>query len=127
MIRNAIGLTDSWTWLDVQKAGDYRITVRRWPEEVDVAMSDSTPCHPIDRARHEFENNLMNRPSRSIDVKQVRLSVGDFEKTMQVESDARQVEFAVSLKLGLQKFSSTMITDDGRETAAYYSYIRPAR
>ena len=124
-VRNAMRLQDSWTWLDVQKPGEYLVTVRRWPLEVDVAMDATTPGHPIDAARHEFDNKLMNNPSLPIDVKEVRLNVGNFEKTVQVADDARQAEFVVPLKMGMQKFSSNLITADGSETAAYYAYIEP--
>ena len=120
---DAMRLQDSWTWLDVQKPGEYRITVRRWPLEVDVAMGATTPGHAIDAARHEFDNRLMNSPSLPIDVKEVRLSVGETEQKKEVGSDARHVEFIVPLKKGLQKFSSNLITGDGGETAAYYAYI----
>ena len=126
-VRSAMRLQDSWTWLDVRQPGEYRITVRRWPLEVDVAMSETTPGHSIDAARHEFDNKLMNSPSLPIDVKQVRLSVGEFEDTLPVASDARQVEFVVPLKNGMQRFSSNLVTEDGSETAAYYTYIQPAR
>ena len=119
-------LRDSWTWLDVQKPGEYRVTVRRWPLEVDVPMSATTPGHPVDAARHEMDNKLMNNPSRPIDVRQVRLSVGEFEKTVAVDRDARQAVFVVSLKRGLQKLSSDLIDGDGAETAAYYAYIESA-
>ena len=88
-------------------------------------MGATTPGHAVDAARHEFDNRLMNNPSLPIDVKEVRLSVGDFEKTLSVESDAQQVGFVVPLKGGLQKFGSNLITGDGSETAAYYAYIEP--
>ncbi len=125
-VRNAMKLKDCWTWLDVKEQGIYRFTVRRWPMEIDVALSATTPGHAIDQARHEMDNKLINYPSLPIDVKAVQLCIGNIEQTMLVGADASQAQFVVPLKSGLQRFSCNLVTADGRSTAAYYAYIEPA-
>ncbi len=122
-VRNAMPIPEAWTWIDVKQSGQYEFVVRRWPREVDCSLSDTTLGHPIDESKHDENNKTMNLPSQAIEVAQVQLQVGDFDRTVRVAQEDQQAVFAVDLTTGLQRLKATLISDDDSETAAYYVYI----
>lgn len=124
-VRSAMPIRDCWTWIDVRVPGEYRITVRRWPREVERAMSDVAETYDIDPTRHYVKDFLLNLPTRPIAVSKVNLRVGEFDETLQVEPNAKQAEFVVPMRLGLQRISSSLIKENGNASSAYYIYIDP--
>ena len=122
-VRNAMHLENCWTWIDVQSPGNYRITVRRWPREVDAPMTGSVSAHPIDPTRHDVHDRLILLPDKAVSVSQVRLKVGIIEQTVDVEDNAVEAIFELPLSAGLQKISGELIAADGTRNSAYYVYI----
>jgi arylsulfatase A-like enzyme len=93
-----------WT-LRVARPGKYRITLRRWPAEVDA---------PITAA-------VDGRGAISADT--ARLRVGTFDARQPVDETTRAVVFDVELPRGSTRLQ-TWLTADGATRGAYYVAVR---
>jgi hypothetical protein len=126
-VRSGMLLEDSFAVIDVAKAGKYKITLRRWPRELDKAIDASVPKPVLDPKTHNPGQRLYNLPSKALNVTSARLKVGDFDETVPVKSGDKEVVFEVDLKKGEQKIETWFKLADGNSTAAYYQYIDPIR
>lgn len=122
-VRNGMLLKDSWTTIDVEVPGTYRIELRRWPREANAAIGATVAPYPMDPSTHR------GRPqsSMALDVKKARLRVGTFDQTVSVNKERKSVVFTVKLAKGEQRIQTWFTLADGQKTAAYYTYIEPAR
>ncbi len=89
--------------IEVERDGDYEISLRRWPVEADKPINDGTY-------------------GKAFKFKKAMLRIGDIEQTVEIPYGAKEVTFKVTLKKGITKFSPIFI--DGKFKATpYYAYI----
>jgi arylsulfatase len=111
------GTRKNGTWhVLVEKAGDYEIALRRWPREVDAALSDPLP-------EHRAEDGVL-RAGVAIPIGQARLKIGSFDETIKVGAADREAVFRMRLRSGKTTMQSWFLDSAGQELlGAYYAYV----
>lgn len=112
------GLRRNGAWnVEVARAGDYEITLRRWPAEADTAIRAALSA--VKHADGEFPAGV------ALPVAMARLRVAEFDATRRVGADDKAVTFAVKLPAGRTKLQTWFADADGKEIAgAYYVIVR---
>jgi len=94
--------------VDVYKDGLYEISVRRWPEEVDIPIYEAP------------EKGVVFKPTH------VRLKIAEFDMTKPIQEGDKAAVFEIPLKKGLSRLQAWFI--DGRENGfvngAFYVYVK---
>ena len=91
------GLISNGPWsLDVRRAGDYEITLRRWPEHVD----------------------------ESIEATKARLKVGSFDESRSLPAGATETTFQVTLEEGPVSLQTWLTLAGGQTRGAYFVYLK---
>lgn len=121
-VRNAM-LTNGWTRIDVEVPGRYLVTLRRWPKESGLAIGDTPGPYPQEKTTH----NVRKFNDVRLNVKEARLKVGEFDKTVEVDATDQEVVFEVDLAPGEQRIQSWFMLEEGGNIAAYYIYIEPVK
>ena len=102
-ITNGDVAEESFWAIEVERDGDYEISLRRWPAEADKGINDGTY-------------------GKAFNYKQARMRIGGIDETMDIPAGAKEVTFRVSLKKGVTRFSPLFIGPDLTATP-YYAYI----
>lgn len=105
---------DSGTWhVDVARDGVYDLTLRRWPEESGLGISDAAPV---------MEGVDGTLPAgKALPVAEAWLRAGDNEETKSVAPDAAEITFETRLSRGPAQIKSWWSDADGNHLAgAYY-------
>ena len=93
------GLRRNGAWnVEVAKAGDYEIALRRWPDEADAPIRAGLPA--VKHADGEFPAGV------ALPVATARLKVGEFDATRPVGAGDKAVTFAVKLAAGRTKLQT---------------------
>jgi len=92
--------------VEVQRAGMYQFRLRRWPEEVDTAIRGAM------------------RGGKALPIVKARLKVGDFDQTVPVAGQMKEVTFRVTLKPGDVSIGTWFAREDGSSSGAYYLYVK---
>ncbi|MAS98782.1 MAG: N-acetylgalactosamine-4-sulfatase [Kiritimatiellaceae bacterium] len=93
----------SYWALEVEQAGDYEISLRRWPVEADKPINNGTY-------------------GKAFSYHSAKLRIGDIEMISVIPPGAKEVTFKVTLPNGLLKLSPVFISDE-IESTPYYAYI----
>jgi arylsulfatase A-like enzyme len=112
------GLRRNGAWnVEVAKAGEYEVTLRRWAAEADTAIRAGRPV--VKHADGQFPAGV------ALPVASARLKVGDFDATSPVGEADKSVTFAVKLPAGRTKLRTWFLDADDKEIAgAYYVTVR---
>ena len=108
--------TGRWA-VDVERPGDYRFSLRRWPEELDL---------PIDEAvsAEDARSHIYAPPTGECHtIEPVRALLGLFgrEHTLPVARGDREVPFRVPIaRTGITTLDAWFIDEDGERRGAYY-------
>ncbi|MDQ8181555.1 arylsulfatase [Pelagicoccus sp. SDUM812005] len=102
VIKGAVAVETHWA-IEVERAGEYEISLRRWPVEADKGINDGTY-------------------GKAFNYKQARLRIGDTDTTKDIPNGAKEVTFKVYLEKGLTQLAPLFIGDDLQATP-YYAYI----
>jgi arylsulfatase A-like enzyme len=94
---------ESFWAIEVERAGDYEISLRRWPVEADKGINDGTY-------------------GKAFNYKKARMRIGNIDETMAIPPEAREVTFKDSLEKGITKLAPTFIGPDLTATP-YYAYV----
>jgi len=113
-IREAPAVNGHWT-VEVERAGRYRIELRRWPVEVDL---------PIAAAYQDKNYNREEAAGVAIDAVEARLTIGGAEHSAPVRADNKAAVFTLKLDKGPAELQGTFVGQDGSERGAYYVYVR---
>ena len=108
---------DSGPWqLHVSRSGTYDVTLRRWPEESGLAISDPAPVmEGVDGTLPE---------GKALPVVRAWIGIGDVEREVDVGSDDRAVTFRIDLSEGPTTLQTWWIDKDGNRLAgAYYATV----
>jgi hypothetical protein len=104
-----MGRAENGPWaVQVSRDGDYEISLRRWPEEVNQPITAALPGKPAGVA---------------LRISHARLKIADIDQTLPVPPEASAVVFRVKLKAGPAMLQTWLI--DRQEAAeqsrgAYY-------
>jgi arylsulfatase len=114
MVRNGTYTMDQW-FIQVAQDGDYKITLRRWPEEANTAISATLPA---------WNSVLGQYPlpaGKAFPIVKARLAVGEFNGEKDVALSDAFVTFTLPLKQGQTMLRGTFLDDQGKEICgAYY-------
>ncbi|MGJ8656009.1 MAG: arylsulfatase [Akkermansiaceae bacterium] len=103
--RGQVAEVSHWA-IEVEKAGDYEISLRRWPVEADKGINDGTY-------------------GKAYNYKQARMRIADIDETKDIPEGAKEVTFKVTLKKGVTELSPIFIGPDNQATP-YYAYVTHA-
>jgi len=110
--------TGQWA-VDVEKAGQYRFSLRRWPQEFGLPIRAGVS--PEEARRHIYADDPGQ--CRTINPVRARLKLFDQEEALGVEPGAEEVTFRVTLeKTGVTRLDAWFIDERGEELGAYYVY-----
>ena len=137
-IRQGISWNGSWE-LFVEKAGDYEISLRRWPEEAEGAVAGGVAAFvPADTAFASARENeiplwLKNGhggsfpEGKKLAVTTARCAIGSHDLKKTVGMDDKAVVFVVSLTAGKASLKTWFYDGaDNELCGAYYVYVRNA-
>jgi arylsulfatase B len=114
--------TGFW-YLDIVEAGDYEITLRRWPDEGEVAMKAITdpvaPGNPVPGTRA-----FRVTPGRAIAATRATIDIAGKKMETEIPAGAPSVTFDLSLSEGPAELSARFLGDKGEVTGAFYAYVR---
>ncbi len=102
IVKGAVAEESYWA-IEVERDGDYEISLRRWPVEADKGINDGTY-------------------GKAFNYKQARLRIGDVDETKDIPAGAKEVTFKVSLKRGITQLAPVFIGPDLTATP-YYAYV----
>jgi arylsulfatase A-like enzyme len=102
VVKGAVAEESFWA-IEVERAGIYEISLRRWPVEADKGINDGTY-------------------GRAFNYQQARLRVGDIDEIKNIPEGAKEVTFKVSLKKGITQLAPVFIGPDLTATP-YYVYV----
>jgi arylsulfatase A-like enzyme len=113
----------------VEKAGAYRIEVRRWPREADAALAG------VPVGKQSSDAHLDNKKiggllyggaaPRALPVAKVRLQIGDRTEELAVGADEKRAVFTAELPAGAIDIEALLLDEAGKAlSSAYYLSIR---
>ena len=92
--------------VEVQRAGTYEFRLRRWPEETDAPVRGAA------------------KGGKALPIVKARLKVGDFDKTLGVRDDMKEVTFRVELEPGDVTIQAWFVREGDVSSGAYYLYVK---
>ena len=93
--------------VDVVRDGAYEVSLRRWPEELDLAITGTCP------------------DGKAIGATVARLKIGQLEVSLPVSRDATAVTFDVELEAGPSELQTWFVDEKaGQSRGAYYVIVR---
>ena len=110
--------TGYWN-INVVETGEYKIRLRRWPEEAATAIDAGLPAGaavPGDKAFRDH-NGVAFPASR------VALQIGRQEVEQEVPAGVQEVVFRLKLPKGETQLSGRFFTADGKWIGTYYAYV----
>lgn len=101
------GIEGNGFWaVEVERAGEYEISLRRWPREVDQPIHAAIPG------------------GRAIRATKARLKIGRIDLEKPVRGDAGEMVFRVQLERGRTRLQTWLADEGGAPRGAYYVYVR---
>jgi len=105
-VRGGRAIVSCWA-VDIAKAGEYEIALRRWPLEADTLI------------------NSAPKGGRAVKVSKVRLRIAGVGRTVDVDASDKAATFRVKLPAGPAKLESWLIAPKGAARyGAYYAYVK---
>ncbi|MFC2090517.1 arylsulfatase [Bacteroidota bacterium] len=102
IVQGAVAEESFWA-IEVEKAGEYEISLRRWPVEADKGINDGTY-------------------GKAFNYKKARMVIGDVDETIEIPEGAKEVTFKVTLEKGITELAPVFIGPDLTATP-YYAYV----
>jgi arylsulfatase A-like enzyme len=102
-IKNGDVAEESFWAIEVERDGDYEISLRRWPVEADKGINDGTY-------------------GKAFNYKTARLRIGDIDEVKEIPEGAKEVTFKVTLKKGITQLAPVFIGPELTATP-YYAYV----
>jgi hypothetical protein len=103
--------------VEVERDGQYELTLRRWPKEADTAISAGTP---------EFQGVDGRYPAGvALPIVEARMKLGASDQSIAVGPKDKAVTFTVALKRGPTELQTWFYDKGGLELCgAYFVYVR---
>jgi len=109
-------LQNGYWWVKVDRAGQYRFTLRRWPTESRLAINATSDAVPAEESWHPLEPG-------SLVATKARLKIQDIDVTLPVSEGAQAVTFTVSLLAGSTLLQTWFMDDQRASRGAYYVQV----
>ena len=124
-IRNGVKVIGAWN-VDVERGGDYEISLRRWPRESHLALgaADPTPLRleDISPIKGPSDETVVGK---ALPIAKARLRIEDQDQTIDVDPAAEAAVFNLRLKPGPTQLQTWFYDPQGEELcSAYYVYVR---
>lgn len=101
----------------VDQAGPYEITLRRWPEEADLAITAAAP-------EHRGPDGVYPA-GIALPIRRARLQVGSLERSQAVNASDKAVSFRIDLPAGGTQVQTWFDGENGKSICgAYYVSVR---
>ena len=100
--------------VDVDRAGTYRIELRRWPREVDL---------PINAAYQDPKPNREKVQGKAISAVRAKLKIAGLEQELPIASEDKAAVFTVKLPRGPAELHTWFYGQDGTQRGAYFAYV----
>lgn len=111
--------TGKWK-VNVEKCGEYRFSLRRWPKELNLPIDDAVSSEEAKRHIYATESGECH----TITPRNARLIIFDQEKILPVEPGCREATFHIHLtQTGTTQLEAWFIDQDGEARGAYYVYV----
>lgn len=118
-IKAAQKSTGRWA-VQVERDGRYHFELRRWPEEIALAIDATLP---EEHRRVAPFREATEGAGVAIAPSSARVQLGGFEATAEVEPGAERVSFEADLTAGVSELEAWFIDADGEERGAYYVHV----
>ncbi len=114
-IRRGVRKNGLWH-VNVERDGNYKFTLRRWPMEIDVPMRAPIPEH---------KGEIGTYPAGvALDIAKARLSIAAQDVSAPVSATAREATFTLRLAEGPSRLQTWFYDDSGQEICgAYFVYV----
>ena len=114
-VRTAPVKNGPWT-IQVDRAGDYQIELRRWPVEADTPMTAGLPPYTAVDGTYVA--------GKALPIARARLKVANFDQTVPVTATDKAISFTVNLPAGPTNLQTWFLNaNGGLLTGAYYVYV----
>ncbi|PWJ37946.1 arylsulfatase [Sediminitomix flava] len=120
MIRKGTKGNGEWR-VDFTKASRYKISLRRWPIESDLALNESA-----ERLETQAKDYILQK-GKIFNFKKAFLKVGDQVWEEEVVEGSKEVTFSVDVPKGENVMSAYFETAEGNIQGAYYTYVEEAK
>lgn len=117
-VRSAHQGTGYWA-LRVEAAGDYRVTLRRWPPEVSRAIVQGLPPGKPVPGLEAFRETT----GVAIDAVLAELEIAGKQMQARVQPDDEEVTFDIQLPSGDAELRGRFVLRDGDALGAYYALV----
>jgi arylsulfatase B len=111
--------TGFWN-IKVHQAGDYEISLRRWPEETGKAITAALPNGSAVPGTKAFRD----QPGNAINVVKASIDIAGQQAEKPIPKDAAEVTFKLKLGKGITRLTGLFETADGTVYGAYYAYVK---
>jgi len=91
--------------IEAERAGNYEISIRRWPAESDLGLNETYLDNP------------------SLGAQKAYLEIGGQTLEQTIPSGAKEVTFKLKLDSGELRLNTGFISKDGKKVAANFAYI----
>lgn len=112
-IRQGPAANGFWA-VEVEKAGTYRIELRRWPREADL---------PINAPYRDAKPNREKAPGKAVSAVRAKLSIAGVEQARSVDTGDKAAAFTVQLPRGPAELRTWFYGQDDTERGAYFVYV----
>jgi len=112
------GYPGKWA-VEVETAGTYRFSLRRWPEESKAALDDALPPGDPVPGLQAFRET----PGKALKFQSAFLKVGDQSADKPVYSGQEGVDFSMELPAGKTFIEAHFTTTEGEKMAVYYIVV----
>ncbi|HEX4146218.1 MAG TPA: arylsulfatase [Pirellulales bacterium] len=125
-VREGVHTNGPWNVL-VDRAGDYEIRLRRWPDESGLALDANDPATVL---LQDVEPTVSGKAGvmvagKALPIARARLKVGDQEQVLDVQPADQAATFNLSLPAGRTQLQTWFYGPKGGELCgAYYVYVR---
>ncbi len=124
-VRHAVKSSGRWH-VEVRRSGRYRLSLRRWPEEIDVPINEAAPELPVPKELEHSPYQAIDAFFKKITAIQAvgaSISIAGIEREASLEDDkAREISFECDLPAGASELKAVFRLADGSELGAYYLY-----
>lgn len=109
--------------IKVVKKGTYEIEVRRWPQEIDLAINGTTE----EQKEADITQNglpVLMKQGKKVEAKKVVLKIGDRSYEENISSTDTNARFKIKIDKGDKIIQAWLIDEEQKKHPAYYVYIK---
>ncbi len=116
-VRNGAPLNGYWD-IDIRKAGEYNIELRRWPREADLEICGGLPASVI-----PIPGGKPFGPGKAMKITKATVKIGNQEASREVGPDDKSIIFSLTLPIGKTRLYAKFSNGADLSMGAYYVYL----